>query len=298
MAVRFDLVDLQVFVAVADARSITGGAARANLAVASVSERIQKLEAAVGIALFDRGRRGVTLTAAGNALLDHARIVLHQIETMRGELATYARGVKARIRLLANTAGAAEHLPKALATFLGAYPDLSVDVEERESIEIAAALAAGLADVGVAVEAALPEGLPRFPFCVDRLVAVTPPRDELARSRQVLFRDVAQRDFVGLSDDSALQGHIVTHAARLGVRLQIRARLRNFDAVCRMVAAGVGIAVIPETAALRCRRTMKIGMVKLGDSWATRRLAICVADRTLPRPVRHLVDHLKANATI
>jgi DNA-binding transcriptional LysR family regulator len=295
---RFDLVDLQVFVAVADARSITAGAARANLAVASVSERIRKLEAAVGVALFDRGRRGVTLTAAGGTLLDHARIVLHQVATMQGDLAAYARGVKARIHLLANTAGAAEHLPKALAAFLGAYPDLSVDVEERESTEIAAALAAGLADIGVAVEAALPEGLTRFPFCIDRLVVVMPPRDGLARLRRVSFHEVAQRDFVGLSDDSALQAHVAGHAARLGVRLQLRARLRNFDAVCQMVAAGVGVAVVPETAALRCRRTMKIGMVKLGDAWATRRLAICVADRALPRPVRHLVDHLKANATI
>ncbi|WP_458759882.1 LysR substrate-binding domain-containing protein [Afipia sp. TerB] len=295
---RFDLVDLQVFVAVADARSITAGAARAHLAVASVSERIRKLEAAAGVALFERGRRGVTLTAAGDALLDHARIVLHQVATMQGELAAHARGLKARIHLLANTAGAAEHLPKALATFLGSHPNLSVDVEERESPEIAEALALGLADIGVAVEAALPEGLSRFPFCEDRLVVVAPPRDELARRRQVAFRDVAQREFVGLSDDSALQSHIATHAARLGVRLQMRARLRNFDAVCQMVAAGVGIAVIPETAALRCRRTMKVGIVKLGDTWATRRLAICVGERTLPRPVRHLVEHLKANATI
>ena len=70
---RFDLVDLQLFIAVADARSITRGAARVHLALASASARIKGLEAALGVALLKRGRRGVELTAAGESLLDHAR---------------------------------------------------------------------------------------------------------------------------------------------------------------------------------------------------------------------------------
>ncbi len=70
---RFDLVDLQLFIAVADARSITLGASRSHLALASASERIKGLEAALGVSLLKRGRRGVELTAAGESLLDHAR---------------------------------------------------------------------------------------------------------------------------------------------------------------------------------------------------------------------------------
>src|SRR5947199_1174884 len=84
---RFDLVDLQLFVSVAEARSITAGADRAHLALASASERIKGLEDALGVALFTRGRRGVALTAAGENLLDHARLILHDVETMRGDLA-------------------------------------------------------------------------------------------------------------------------------------------------------------------------------------------------------------------
>lgn len=299
MAVRFDLVDLQVFVAVADARSITGGAVAANLALASVSERIRKLEAAAGVALLERGRRGVTLTAAGDTLLDHARIVLHQVATMQGELATYARGVKARIRLLANTAGAAEHLPPALASFLAGHPDLSIDVEEHESPEIADALASGAADIGLAIERALPETLTRFPFCEDRLVLVVPANDAWARHRQVAFHEVAARDFIGLAGESALQGHIAHHAAQLGVRLRLRARLKSFDAICQMVEEGVGVAVVPKTAAQRNARAMKIKAIRLSDAWATRRLAIALrGGASLSRPVRDLADHLKARATI
>src|SRR5450631_4466509 len=137
MAERFDLVDLRLFIAVADARSITRGALRAHLALASASARIKGLETALGSALLKRGRRGIELTAAGESLLDHARIVMHDIEALRGDLAAYASGARASVLLLANTSGLSEHLPKALAAFLREHPDVNVDVEERESTDIA-----------------------------------------------------------------------------------------------------------------------------------------------------------------
>lgn len=292
-----DLADLRLFVAVAEARSITHGAERSALALASASARIKGLEGALGVALLERQRRGVRLTAAGESLLDHARVVLHQVATMQGELATYARGLKARIRMLANTSGAVEHLPKALASFLAKHPAISIDVEERESAEIAIAVAAGEADIGIAVDAVLPESLDRFAFCDDRLVLIAPPHDEIARRRQAAFRDVAARDFVGLAEGSALQNHIAAHAARLGMRPRMRVRLKSFDAVCRMVEAGVGVAVIPEAAARRHARSGGIRVLRLTDPWAARRLAVCMRSRpSLPRPVQQLADHLKSFA--
>jgi DNA-binding transcriptional LysR family regulator len=290
---RFDLVDLGLFVAVAEARSITHGAISANLALASASERIRGLEDALGVALLKRGRRGVVLTAAGESLLGHARIVLHDVEVLRGDLLSYARGLKASVHLLANTAGLAEHLPKALAAFLRENPDVNVDVEERESTDIAQAIAAGAADIGLAIDLALPEGMERFPFCEDRLVLVVSHQDELANRRQVAFRDVLGRDFVGLAS-AALQAHLAAQAARLGSRLTFRARLKDFDAVCQMVAAGIGLAVVPQAAAKRCARTMKIKTVRLRDPWASRKLAICVRDlKALPRPAQQLFEHLR-----
>ena len=88
-----------------------------------------------------RGRRGVELTPAGESLLDHARIVMHNVEAMRGDLASFASGAKASVRFLANTSGLSEYLPKALAAFLSQHPRISIDVEERESVDIAQAIA-------------------------------------------------------------------------------------------------------------------------------------------------------------
>src|SRR3979490_613170 len=130
---RFGLVDLQLFGAVADARSITGGALRAHLALASASARIKGLEAALGTALLKRGRRGIELTAGGESLLDHARIILHHVETMRGDLSAYASGARASVHLLANTSGLSEHLPKALAPFFREPPDIKLHIQGRET---------------------------------------------------------------------------------------------------------------------------------------------------------------------
>jgi DNA-binding transcriptional LysR family regulator len=291
---RFDLVDLQLFIAVADLRSITAGAVRSHLALASASARIKGLEAALGVVLLKRGRRGIELTAAGESLLDHARVVIHNVETMQGDLAAFASGVRASVLLLANTSGLSEHLPKALAGFLRDHPDINVDVEERESTDIATAIAIGTADLGFAAEHALPDNVERFLFSEDRLTLVAARRGEFAGRRQIDFLDVAGHDFVGLTNSTALQIHVASHAARLGVRLRFRARLRDFDAICRMVSADVGIAVVPESAARRCAQSMPITMIRIRDPWANRRLAICARSfKKLSRPAKQLVEHLR-----
>jgi DNA-binding transcriptional LysR family regulator len=216
---------------------------------------------------------------------------------MRGDLAAFSRGVKATVRLLANTSGLSEYLPKALAAFLSQHPHISIDVEERESGEIANAILSGAAELGLAAEHALPDSIERIPFSEDRLVLVTARHDELATRRQVDFLDVVERDFVGLIASSALHAHVTGHAARLGVRLRFRARLNNFDAIGQMVAAGIGVAVMPEVAARRCARSMKINVIRIRDPWANRRLVICARSfKSLPRPVRQLADHLRSAA--
>jgi DNA-binding transcriptional LysR family regulator len=294
---QFDLVDLQLFVAVADSRSITGGAMQVHLALASASARIKGLEQAFGVTLFKRGRRGVELTSAGESLLDHARIIMHEVDAMRGDLGAYATGARASVHMLANTSGLSEHLPKALAAFLREYPDIDVDVEERESTDIATAIASGAADLGFAAEHALPDSFERFVFTEDRLVLVAARRSAFASRRQIDFQEAAGHDFIGLTNATALNQHVAKHAARLGMRFRFRARLRDFDAICQMVAADVGIAVIAEAAARRCAQTMPISIVRIRDAWANRRLVICARNfRSLPRPAKQLVEYLRKAA--
>lgn len=291
---RFDLVDLRLFLHIADTASITHGAERAHLALASASARIRGMEETLGVDLLKRGRRGVALTPAGQCLLDHARIVTQQVESMRGDLGAFARGLSGSVHVLSNTAAFSEHLPRALASFLKANPTISVDLEERESASIAEAIAAGSADIGIANDAALPDGVRAHPFREDRLVLVIPKGDPLAARRRVRLHDVIEQPFVGLTRASALQRHLAGHAARLGKSMRLRVGVGGFDEICRMVETGVGIAIIPEAAAKRCRRTMAIALVRLAEPWALRRLVICtrVVER-LPAPAARLLQHLQ-----
>jgi DNA-binding transcriptional LysR family regulator len=90
-----------------------------------------------------------------------------------------------------------------------------------------------------------------------------------------MFEAVAGQPFVGLSPGNPLQEHIVRQAARLGYHLGFRVRLATLDAVCEFVSRGIGIAVVPEAAARRCRQAKLLRVVLLKDEWATRRLMLC-----------------------
>src|SRR6201997_4453651 len=133
---RFDLADLNLFRHVVEAGSITGGAERATLALASASTRVRNMEEALGAAFLVRGRKGVTPTPAGRTLLAHARAILRQAERLREDLGAYAGGLAGQIRVLSNTNALTEFLPEALSSFLSTHPNVSVDLEERLSDEV------------------------------------------------------------------------------------------------------------------------------------------------------------------
>ncbi|MGL4285127.1 MAG: LysR family transcriptional regulator [Phreatobacter sp.] len=294
---RFDLIDLRLFFLVVEAGSITQGAAQANLALPSASARLRGMEEAIGLPLLERGRRGVKPTPAGDALVHHARIVLRQMERLRGELGEYSKGLKAHIRLLANTAAMTEFLPQALAPFLARHANVDIDLKERLSTDIVKAVAGGFAEIGIISDAVDPGALQQLPFAVDRLVLVVPRDSALARERRIAFHDVVDHDFVGLNAGSALQDYLGEHAVRAGHPLSFRIRMRTFEGVCRMVEHGVGLGIVPETAARKCQRSMAIRSIRLTEGWATRRLSLCVRGfDQLPLHARELVEHLATPA--
>jgi DNA-binding transcriptional LysR family regulator len=295
-SMRFDLVDLRLFLFVVEAASITHGAGRAGMALASASERIRLMEESLGAPLLERHRRGVRATPAGTALVHHAQLIGQQLERMREELSEYADGFRGRIRLLANTTAVAEFLPAALAAFLTQHPLIDIDLEERSSRDIVRAVAGNLAEIGIVGDVVNPaKELQTFPFAEDRLVLIAPRGHAVTRQRAIGFRDTLSYDHVGLPAGNALQDQMDDHATRAGRRLKLRVRLPGFDAVCQVVGSGVGVAVVPGTAARRYQRSAAIRIIPLTDTWAPRRLTICVRSFVgLPPHGERLVEHLRA----
>jgi DNA-binding transcriptional LysR family regulator len=290
---RFDLTDLRLFLQVVEAGSITHGAERMHLAVAAASTRIRTMEAVLGTPLLHRARQGVKPTEAGRTLLYHARLLLQQAERMRGDLAEYADGLRGQVRVMSNTNALTEFLPEALSAFLATHPHVNIDLEERLSDEIVAAVADGTADVGIVAATVELAGLEVLPFRVDRFVLVVAPGHPLSTVGRMAFAEALDHDFVGLDRASALQRFLAEKAERIGRRLRLRVQLRSFDAVCRLVECNVGIGVVPATTAERHAKTMAIHRIELMDEWAVRKLTICVRHRAdLPIYARELVEHL------
>jgi len=292
---RFDLTDLRLFLAVAEAGSITHGAALAGLSLAAASERLREMEATGGVRLLDRGRRGVTPTEAGETLLHHARLILHQMTQMRGEIGQFARNLRSTVRLLANTAALTEILPARLAPWLAAHPQVDIDLRERQSVDIARSIALGFAEIGVLNAAVDTAGLELRPFAIDRLVVVAARGHALASRRTVMLAELAGEPFLALVG-GAMSDYLDAQAARIGLRLRPRIRLHAFDDICRMAGAGVGIGIVPVLAARRAARPAGIAAIPLSDPWATRHLSLCTQTGVRLSPAaQDLLDHLGAD---
>lgn len=290
---RFDLTDLRLFLAVVEAGSITHGAAEVGLSLAAASERLREMEAVGGVRLLDRSRRGVAPTEAGGALLHHARLILLQMAQMRGEIGRYAKGVRSTVRLLANTAAMTEFLPARLAPWLAANPQVDIELKERPSIDIARNIALGFAEIGVLSDAVDTAGLVLHPFATDRLVVVMARGHALAGARQLRLADVAGQPFLALTG-GALQDHLDAQAARVGQYVRPRVALHGFADICLMAGQGVGVAIVPETAARRHRKATGLAVIRLAEDWATRQLALCVkAGEELTQLAQDLLIHLR-----
>lgn len=273
---RYDLVDLRLFIAIAEEHNLTRGAARVHLAPSSASHRLRQLEDALGAPLFGRQARGLELTRAGEALLRSARQVFARIEQMHADLLPYAAGIQGHVSLWANTHATHTFLPDDLAGFLKAHPQVSVSLEERTSTEIALAVASGEVEVGVLAEAGAGAGVDMTPYRQDRLVLIVPLGHALALRERVRFADVLDYAFVMLHAGSAIHTFTMNAAAELGRHLDVRIQVRSFEAVCRMVGAGVGIGMVPRSAVPGAGLREPPVVVEMDEPWAQRDLQICV----------------------
>lgn len=291
---RFDLITLDVFNVVAEERNLTRAAARLHLAVSAVSKRIAELEEQVGSPLLLRHARGVELTPAGQSLLHYAhelRLVLGQMED---ELASYATGVKGHIRIHAITSVLAQFLPSDLERFLASYPLINFDIEERVGSAVVRAVIEGRADLGIFAEHTQAPGLEVLPYRQDQLVVVTPRDHLVTASAKVSFREALAHEFIGPHLDSSLFTLFAHKQAESDVAMRVRIRVSSFECMCRLVAAGVGIAILPKAAIHQYLQPLKLKMTLLDEDWATRRLVIGVRSMNLLSPtVRTLVEHLE-----
>jgi DNA-binding transcriptional LysR family regulator len=289
---RPDFSSLALFIRIAETRSITKAAEACHIALAAASRRVAQLEDQFGVQLLYRTAWGVELAPAGHALLFHAHRLMAQADDMTAELSDYRKGAKGLVRVQANTSALAQFLPEDLAAFAAAHPAVKLSLAEERSSAIVEAVHAGTTDVGIVMEGTPIDGLQCFVYRSDRLVAVLPRKHRL-RGTRLAFEKLLDFDVVGLESNTMISKLLASRAAEAGKPLRLRVQVKSFDVVARMIQAGLGIGVLPETAARSFAGPMGLRLAPLTDEWAARRILLCVRQyATLPAVARQLVDHL------
>lgn len=292
---RIDLVSLSLFSLVARTGSISQGAELAMLAVGAASKRMTDLEAAFGVPLLERHSRGVKLTPAGETLHRHVQRILADVDQMSADLSDHAKGLMGVVRLWANTSAITQFLPGDLAIFSQQQPGIRIELTEADSHEVVLAILDGRADVGIFADRTAALGLQTQAYRSDRLVLVVPSAHPLATREQLAFAEALDYDFVSLTQSTSLAQRLALESVHIGKPLRLRIHVRSFDAMCQMVAAGLGIAVLPHGAAQPLVQALGLRKIELTDAWVARELLLGARDLgALARPVRSLLDHLVA----
>ncbi|SMF26623.1 LysR family transcriptional regulator [Pseudogulbenkiania subflava] len=297
-AVHFDLTDLRLFVHIAEMENLTKGAQKAYLSPAAASARLKMLEQQLDSRLFYRDSRGVTLTQAGETLLRHARLILRQVEHVKSEFAANGADTAGHIRIYANTTAVTEFMPEVLGRFLAERPEVTVDLQERLTRDIVRSVVDGSTDLGIVSGPVPMQGLQALHFSTDRLVLVTQKGHPLSQRKKIVFADVLNYQHISMHEGSTLHAFLLELSAQHGHTLTLRIQVRSFEAMCRMIEAGVGIGILPESAAIRHRKTMKLAVIQIDEEWALRERSVLVRDMdALPGCAKALVAELMASGS-
>jgi DNA-binding transcriptional LysR family regulator len=273
--IQFDLITLRLFEATAELGAITKAAERLALAPAAASRRISEMEAQFGVALFERRPHGMALTNAGRALLAHARSIIHCAARMHDDAAAFREGARGVVKIAACTSAVLQFLAEDVQRCLAAHPGIDIDLQEANSHGVMQSLTRGTVDIGI-YEASL--GRLDFPtrlYREDRLVVLTTADQALAACAQVHVEELLDCDVIGLTEGSAISIALTRLAAQLDRTLRMRIRVGSFDSMTAMVAAGVGIGVMPLGVARVLATAKRFRMVPIEGVWPVRQMLLC-----------------------
>jgi len=240
---------LRAFVAVADELHFGRAARRLHISQPPLSMQIRRLEDELGARLFERDRRGVSLTAPGQALLGRARHLLAEAERARAEVARVSSGEGGVLPLAYTAAATHRLLPRVVPLLRARLPRVRLELRELRSAEQAEAIRDGRIELGLVCAPVDALDLALHPLVHERLAVALPARHPLARRKVVRVSDLDAQPYVGVRPDVepgwALAATRALHAA--GVRVEIAQETDTKVAMLGLIAAGVGLSVVSES---------------------------------------------------
>src|SRR5438477_10209961 len=243
---------LRVLREVAYRGSLSAAADALSYTQSAVSQQIAALEAEAGLPLLERHPRGVSLTAAGQTLVAHAEGILARLDSAEAALSAIAGLRGGRLRMASFPTAGATLMPVAIAEFRGAYPDVELTLAEGEPEEIVPRLRAGELDLALLFEfdgqTPLAQGVTRVELLEDPMFLALPPSHRLAKKQRLRLADLAGEAWIQTSQASTCARHVVRCCHAAGFEPSVSFESDDYQTVQGLVAAGVGVALIPELA--------------------------------------------------
>jgi DNA-binding transcriptional LysR family regulator len=277
---RIDPVNIQLFLAAAREGSIKRAAETEHIAQSALSRRIAELERSLGVVLFVRSPTGVVLTDAGSRALELGRKLNDDIAAFAREVQDLGDRIAGVVRLSASPSAIVGFLPERLHAFKQAHPLVEIALYERSTAESLRACMDDRVDIGIGVAAKAPAGLESWDFASDPLNVVVPAQHPLARRRHLRYAEVLDHPLVVVQQGGALDQELREQAANLRLPLRQSVAVSSFEAGCRMIEAGLGIAVLPTSASAAYAGARRFARIPLNESWSHRQLLVYA-------PVKH-----------
>lgn len=293
---RFDLTSLRLFVAVLDAGSLTAGAERFGISLAAASKRMAEMETHVGTPLLERKKFGVVPTPTGRTVHGYAIEMLSTLERMAIAVGDLKRGVSGHLQLVANTSSFGGFLPALLAEYSKRYPKVALDLEDALSEDAVKAVIGGSAELAIIGENTPVGSLQTFVCCRDELVLAVPPGHAMWDLPEVALETVLEHDLIALGRSTSLSRQLAAAADLVPGQLKIRVEVRSFDAMMRMVSAGLGLAILPSLGASLYSQALGLRLLPITGMRLERVLLLAMRSRaTLSFPARAFVNLIETH---
>jgi|SRR5947209_2250483 len=246
-----DVKRMRILKEVADRGSFSAAAEALSYTQSAVSQQIAALEREAGTQLVTRGSRGIRLTEAGEALVRHANAILTRLADAEAELEAIAGLRGGRLRLAAFPTVGATLMPLAIATFRESHPGIDLTVRQLEPEDSLPLLKSGELDIALTIEPGIKEqteGLDCTVLLDDPMYVALPAGHALTRKARLRMKDLAGEQWIGTTDACSCGTLVRNHCIRMGFEPNITFESDDYLAIQGLVAAGVGVAMIPTLA--------------------------------------------------
>lgn len=283
---------LKYICAIADTGSFSRAAERCHVAQPSLSQQVLKLEEDLGARLFDRLGRSIRLTEAGRVFLPYARSILHQMEAARSGVEDKRTDVRGSVAVGVIPTIAPYLMPQSVAAFSKKYPDARLRILEETTPVLVESLRNLSIDVAILALPLRHKEFQMYPLRTEPLYAALAKDHPRAGAKNLSLRELRGEQFVMLRDGHCFRDLSVAACTRAKVNPRIAFESGQFSSLLGMVAAGVGVSLVPEMAV---DRSARCSYVRISDAQASRTIVAAVLrNRSFNRVQQAFLDHVRA----